>query len=114
MEVWREQENELDIIVESCVPGETRVLQHTPELSLVSWLTIYLLRFQGHHYVSDAAIQCLLQFIGVFFTVLGQFFDIALNIAKQLPRSLYAIYCYIGYNDTFQKFVVMFNLRCCV
>ena len=55
---------------------------------LAKWLTLFLLRMQVVHRMSDVAISCFLKFLWAFFNILGSFSSICVEITKVFPSSL--------------------------
>ena len=74
---------------------------------LTQWLICFLIRFQSKYYIPDAAIDALLKFLYTLFLVIGRFSsNVALGITRILPKTLYSMKNVVGYNDSFQRYVV--------
>ena len=102
-EVWEES----DSCTEECPELPNDVSQtSTVESGILSWLLIFLLRLQAKYYIPDAALQCLIRFLYVFFCVLGRYSSTVANIAARFPRSLYYLRKQYSSDHEFKKFVV--------
>ena len=47
-------------------------VSHSEANTLVLWVLIFILRIQAKHYIPDTALQCLLKFLFVFFSIVGR------------------------------------------
>ena len=74
--------------------------------SLMMWLLGFILVIQAKYYIPNAAIDVMLKFLYVFFTVLNRFSPFLNPILKVFPKSLYSLYKLVHYEDNFNKFVV--------
>ena len=69
-------------------------------------IAIFILRLQSKHYISEAAIECLLKFLHSLFVIIGRFSDIGSAIAQHLPKSVYSLRKFACVTDHFEKLVV--------
>ena len=56
---------------------------------LLTWLLLFLLRLQAKHYIPDSAVNCLLKFLYMFFSIFGRHSDFVANLALCFPVSVY-------------------------
>ena len=102
-EVWEES----DSCTEECPELSNDVSQtSTVESGILSWLLIFLLRLQTKYYIPDAALQCLIRFLYVFFCVLCRCSSTVANIAVRFPRFLYYLCKQYSSGHEFKTFVV--------
>ena len=124
IEIWRETEEELKIFSNEeigAVPDleTTSISKVGLDHTLLTWLTLFLLRLQCKHYIPDYALECLLKFLYTLFVIIGRSSEVAKNIAEQLPRSMYSLRKYVGVANNFEKFVVcckcnsIYNMKDC-
>ena len=107
-EVWEESDESSS---EECpeLPNEVN-RTCTIESAVLSWLLIFILRLQAKYYIPDVAIQCLIRFLHILFSVLGRYSPVIANIASKFPRSLYYLRKQYSSGQEFKKFVVC--LKC--
>lgn len=70
------------------------------------WLLGFILAIQAKYYIPNAAIDVMLKFLYIFFSVLSRFSPFLNPIFKVFPKSLYSLYKSVHYEDSFNKFVV--------
>lgn len=74
--------------------------------SLMMWLLGYILTIQAKYYIPNAAIDAMLKFLYIFFSILSRFSPFFNPILEVFPKSLYSLYKLVHYEDSFNKFVV--------
>ena len=84
----------------------TASAMHSSENILLHWLLLFLLRLQGRHYVSDAAINSLLKFLYLFLHIIGRHSQFVAHMANCFPKSLHQVRKYFGLRENFSRFVV--------
>ena len=60
-----------------------------PDNVLLTWLLLFLLRLQAKHYIPDSAVNCLLKFLYMFFSIVGRHSDFVSSLAGSFPMSVY-------------------------
>lgn len=78
--------------------------------ALIQWLLGFILSLQAKYYVSNKAIEFLLRFLHLFFSVLGRFSPFLKTLHDLFPQSLHAMYKSVKYEDNFKKYIVC--LKC--
>ena len=73
---------------------------------LLTWLLLFLLRLQAKHYIPDSAVNCLLKFLYMFFSIVGRHSDFVANLALCFPVSVYQMQKFFGIKEEFTRFVV--------
>ena len=105
-EVWEESsDNSTDCDEGPELPLSRNNTTAEKESILVRWIVIFLLRMQATFYIPNAAVQVLIKFFGVLFTVLGRYSEVVAKIASQFPKSLYELHKQ-NHSIQFEKFVV--------
>ena len=77
-----------------------------PENVLLTWLLLFLLRLQAKHYIPDSAVNCLLKFLYMFFSIVGRHSDFVANLAGSFPMSVYQMQKFFGIKEEFARFIV--------
>ena len=104
IEIWRETEEEIDIMVEEATLNSNP--KATTEYYLVVTVVMFLLRLQSKYYITDAAITSILKFLYIIFVILGRFSDVSKAMSEIIPHNIYSLKKFIGINNTFEKLVV--------
>ena len=94
VEVWEEEGIENDIELMQPSSKETTPVESTH--SLVMWLVYYLSLLQKQHYIPNAAIAALIQFLFVFFGVLARIVPQTADIFLNFPRTLLQLQKLVG------------------
>ena len=110
-EMWNEEEED-EIFSEFKEPEEEPLVEELqPQVveghsrALTMWLLHFLLFVQAVFHISDNALTYFIKFFKVFFSVLGRFCKVSLEIAESLPSSLYRAKLCIS-KPEFRKYVV--------
>ena len=92
-EVWQEAEKDPDLMEElesPSVPSNLSLSDVSRGSRLLAiWLLKFLMFMQATFRLSDAVINHMLRFFGVFFTILGRMNNVGTEISQCLPISLY-------------------------
>ena len=94
VEVWEEEGIENDIELMQPSSKETTPVESTH--SLVLWLVYYLSLLQKQHYIPNAAMAALIQFLFVFFGVLARIVPQTADIFLNFPRTLLQLQKLVG------------------
>lgn len=108
-EIWEDDNDEQDIdedILDPCSVTFNGIPENPQITALTQWLICFLIRFQSKYYIPDAAIDALLKFLYTLFLVIGRFSSNVAGITRILPKTLYSMRNVVGYNDSFQRYVV--------
>ena len=76
------------------------------ENGLVRWLLLFILKLQARHYIPALAINSLLKFLYVFFSIIGLQSNFVAKLASSFPKSIYMLQKYFGIEEEFTRFVV--------
>ena len=76
------------------------------EKALVRWLLLFILKLQARHYISALAINSLLKFLYVFFSIIGLQSNFVAKLASSFPKSIHLLQIYFGIEEEFTRFVV--------
>lgn len=106
-EVWEDESCD-DDAPDLPIVGHT---QCSEEKDLVGWIIIFLLRLQAKHYIPDAALDYLIKFLCVFFSVVSRSSAFVSNITQTFPKSLYELRKRYSVAQSFKKYVVC--CKCC-
>ena len=77
-----------------------------PENVLLTWLLLFLLRLQAKHYIPDSAVNSLLKFLYMFFSIVGRHSDFVANLPGSFPMSIYQMQEFFGIKEEFARFIV--------
>ena len=66
------------------LPQQSTMTSKTENV-LLTWLLLFLLRLQAKHYIPDSAVNCLLKFLYMFFSIVGRHSDFVANLALCFP-----------------------------
>ena len=98
MEVWEEssadelEQDDSSSALPSLPTFESDTSHNRSANSLVQWMLGFLLTLQAKHYIPSTAIDVLLKFLYIFFTVLSRFSPFLKLILKQFPKSVHSMY----------------------
>ena len=67
---------------------------------------MFILRLQAKHYIPDVAINSLLKFLFIFFSIVGLYSDFIAGMVAIIPTSLYLLRIYFALTEDFTRFVV--------
>ena len=73
------------------LPTATESSENHTQKILVHWLVGYLIQIHAKHYIPDNAINNLLKFLSVFFSISGRFWGFAANIKTIFPPTMYKL-----------------------
>ena len=103
IEVWEDDFDELTDDI-SMFDEDNTPQQSVP--LLVLWLVNFLAVLQKKHYLPDAALLLLLQFLSIFFKILSTISPQLLEFHQHFPRSLYQLQKILGtHKDMFVRYV---------
>ena len=107
-EIWEEEDyDEPDISTHrDALPLLPVDLATPPNNPIVTWLVGFLLLLQARHYIPDSAMNALLKFLCVLFSVLGRFSPVIASMASAIPSSVYSLGRAVGNSVGFMKYVV--------
>ena len=88
IEIWKETEEEIDIMIEEVTENVTGIRTSSVEYQLVMMLVLFLLRLQSKHYIPDSAISSMLKFLYTFFSVISRVSQIGKTIAEIIPQNV--------------------------
>ena len=67
---------------------------------------MFILRLQAKHYIPDVAINSLLKFLLIFFSIVGLYSDFIAGMVAIIPTSLYLLRKYFALTEDLTRFVV--------
>ena len=103
-------ESEFDDDQSPNLPNPISQNHGTEENDLVKWILIVILRLQAKHYIPEAALNSLIKFLFVFFSVIGRTSPYVAKIVASFPRSLYDLRRRYNLTHNFKKIVVAPNV----
>ena len=102
VEVWEDEFEELSNDI-SMFDEDNTPQQSVPPL--VVWLVSFSAVLQKKHYLPDAALIVLLQFLLIFFRVLAKISPQLLELYQYFPRSLYQLQILGTHKENFIRYV---------
>ena len=103
-ELWEDNEENIDLDYElPALPDVEASTDDSEESTLLTWLILFLVRLQAKFYLPEAAMNCLLKFLYIFFSIVGRNSSF---VMKNFPASTFLLKKYIKSKETFVRYVV--------
>lgn len=90
---------------EPAMPASEAV-SNVNESALLTWLLLFLVRLQAKFYLPEVAIDCLLKFLYILFSIIAQNSTFVARMISNFPTSTFLLKKYIKSNETFKRYVV--------